>query len=164
MKHMLLKATVCLLAFVGAFGIALAASAGTDPREDYREYIEELCGKRAICPELIEALIEQESGWDASAVNGDRIGLMQVDRTVHRERMERLGVEDLSDPYDNILVGVDFLTELFGRHGDPAAVLMQYNAGYSSGSGLGAWEDGRLSSYAETILERAAELERLRGK
>lgn len=161
MKHMLLKATVCLLAFVGAFGIALAASAGADSREDYREYIEELCGKRAICPELIEALIEQESGWDASAANGDCIGLMQVDQAIHRERMEKLGVKELSDPYDNILVGVDFLADLFASYEDPAAVLMFYNAGYS---GLIAWEDGRVSSYAEEILERAAELERLRGK
>lgn len=42
--------------------------------------------------------------------------------------------------------------------------LMYYNAGHSDRYGLGAWQDGDLSRYADQILERAAELERIHGK
>lgn len=140
------------------------SSAAEGNREDWIEYIEQVCEKRSICPELVEAIIETESSWDPNAQNGTCIGLMQIDQVCHWERMERLDVDNLWDPYDNILVGVDFLEELFREYEDPAAVLMYYNAGRSARYGLGAWQDGKLSSYAERILERSAELERLHGK
>lgn len=146
------------------FGSAIMVHAGSSYEEDYREYIEQLCEERNICPELVEAVIEKESSWDPNAVNGTCIGLMQIDQVIHWERMERLGIRDLSDPYDNILAGVDFLGELFEKYGDPSAVLMYYNAGYSDICGLGAWDDGKISSYAEEILKRSEELERLHGK
>ena len=109
-------------------------------------------------------MIERESSWEPDAQNGTCIGLMQIDQVYHWERMQRLGVTDLRDPYENILVGVDFLEELFWKYEDPAAVLMYYNAGHSDRYGLGAWQDGDLSRYADQILERAAELERIHGK
>lgn len=77
---------------------------------------------------------------------------------------DREGWTDLRDPYENILVGVDFLEELFWKYEDPAAVLMYYNAGHSERYGIGAWQNGDLSQYADQILERAAELERIHGK
>ena len=75
--------------------------------------------------------------------------------------MERLGVEDLLDPYDNILIGTDFLAELAQEYGDLYAVLMYYNAGYD---GLRDWRAGKYSDYAIAVSERAAELERAHGK
>ncbi len=140
------------------------AEAGCNRQEDYEEYIERICQNRNICPEFVEAMIEKESSWNPKAENGTCIGLMQVDRSIHYSRMEKLGVSDLSDPYDNILVGVDFLEELFYKYEDPAAVLMYYNAGLSKSSGLDAWRAGKISSYAEEILRRSEELERLHGK
>lgn len=41
--------------------------------------------------------------------------------------MERLGVDDLFDPYSNILVGADYLMELAEKHGDVALVLSIYH-------------------------------------
>ena len=127
---------------------------------DLEQYIEILCAPD-ICPEFVEALIERESRWNSEAVNGDCIGLMQISERWHKDRMRALGVKDLKDPFDNILVGVDYLRELFERYEDPGMVLMVYN-GDSRAKNLQA--TGELSEYAEWILNRSAELERQHGK
>lgn len=140
---------------------ALVVEARAEEKEAWIDYIEIICQERGICPELVEAIIERESGWDPEAVNGDCIGLMQVSEKWHQDRMERLGVTDLTDPYDNILVGVDYLAELFEQYEDIGAVLMKWNGD----SGLSEYlETGELSEYAEKVLSRSAELERLHGK
>lgn len=130
-------------------------------QEELEEYIEYVCESRHICPELVEAMIERESRWNPNAINGDCMGLMQISERWHQERMERLGVTDLFDPYDNILVGVDYMAELFERYEDPGMVLMVYN-GDSRAKDLQS--TGNLSEYAEWILTRSAELEREHGK
>lgn len=148
-------------------GLAIASALvdrkveAAERQEELEEYIEAVCEPRHICPELIEATIERESRWDPKAVNGDCMGLMQISERWHRERMERLGVTDLFDPYDNILVGVDYMAELFEKYEDAGMVLMVYN-GDSRAKDLQATEN--LSEYAEWILNRSAELEREHGK
>lgn len=138
--------------------LVMDADAGAD---DFTEYIETVCEGYNICPELIEAVIERESGWDPKAENGGCIGLMQISQKWHKDRMERLGAKDLKNPYDNILVGVDYLAELFEKHEDVGWVLMTYNGDSRANRYL---ETGKLSEYAEWILERSAELEREHGK
>lgn len=130
-------------------------------QEELEEYIEAICEPRHICPELIEATIERESRWNPEAVNGDCIGLMQISERWHRERMERLGVTDLFDPYDNILVGVDYMAELFERYEDPGTVLMVY---HGEKNAIEKASSGGISGYADWILTRSAELEREHGK
>ena len=132
--------------------------------DEWESYTEVVCEERNICPELVQAIIERESSWNPKAKNGDCIGLMQINPKYQQERMKKFGVTDLTDPYDNILVGTDYLLELFEKYGDVYAVLMFYNAGYSENYGLKAWEDGRYSKYAIEVSERSAELERLHGK
>ena len=142
----------------------MASSLLLDASSDKKliSHIEDVCLEYNICPELIEAIIERESSWIPDAENGDCIGLMQVSERWHRDRMERLGAEDLKDPYDNILVGVDYLAELFDKYEDVGMVLMVYN-GDSTAEHY--WETGQgLSRYATGILERSAELEREHGK
>ena len=129
--------------------------------EEWRDYIEIVAADYNICPELVEAVIERESSWRPDAVNGPCIGLMQINPAHHAERMERLGVEDLLDPYDNILAGTDFLAELFQKFEDTYGVLMFYNAGYA---GLREWIAGKYSDYAVEVAARSAELEREHGK
>ena len=135
-------------------------------KEKWLSYIEEVCEERNICPELVEAIIERESSWRPDVRNGECVGLMQINPKYQEERLEKFGLvaADLADPYDNILVGTDYLLELFEKYEDVYAVLMFYNAGYSQKYGLGAWEDGRYSNYAVEVSERSAELERMNGK
>ena len=144
-------AAVGILMFAG-----IRVDAKVDELESWQAYIEVVCEQKDICPELVQALIETESNWDPEARNGDCIGLMQISEYWHQDRMERLGVTDLTDPYDNILVGVDYLQELTCIYVDQAMVLMIYNG---DSRAWRFWETGEMSEYAAKILERAAELE-----
>ena len=157
----MLIAGMVLVGLIVASALVDRKVEAAERQEELEEYIEAICEPRHICPELIEATIERESRWNPSAVNGDCMGLMQISERWHRERMERLGVTDLFDPYDNILVGVDYMAELFERYEDPGMVLMVYN-GDSRAKNLQA--TGELSEYAEWILNRSSELERQHGK
>lgn len=157
MTYVIVTSIIIIILFF-AFGVLADAES---EKEGWIDYIEVIAEEKNICPELIEAIIEQESSWDPKAKNGDCIGLMQVSLKWHRDRMERLGVSDLLDPYDNILVGIDYLAELFEKYEDPALVLMIYNGDCKFPRCL---ETGEMSEYASKILERSAELERLHGK
>lgn len=113
-----------------------------------------------ICPEFIEALAYQESRYHADVVSADGkyIGLCQISPACHKKRMEKLGVDDLTDVDGNIAVACDYLAELFEQYeGDVDVVVMCYNGDYS-------WKRGNVSNYAKEIVERSAELERLHGK
>lgn len=158
MAIFLIFTTVCVSVIMWA---ALVAEVRAEEKESWIDYIEIICQERNICPELVEAIIEAESSWNPKAQNGDCIGLMQVSESWHKDRMARLGVTDLTDPYDNILVGVDYLAELFERYEDVGAVLMKYNGDSRLPEYL---ETGEMSKYAEKILTRSAELERMHGK
>ena len=79
---------------------------------EYLPYIKGISNEYHICPEMVMAIIEHESSGQADVKNGGCKGLMQIYEKYHRDRMERLGVEDLYDPYGNILVGCDYLAEL----------------------------------------------------
>lgn len=150
-----------IIGVVAAVSILMYASirvdAKVDELESWQAYIEVVCEQKDICPEFVQALIEQESNWKPDARNGDCVGLMQISEKWHQDRMEKYGVTDLTDPYDNILIGVDYLAELFRRYEDPAMVLMIYNG---DSRAWRYWETGEMSKYAAKILERAAELER----
>lgn len=116
-----------------------------------------------ICPELLQALIFYESGNQRTAVSrwGD-IGYMQANPRWMRPWMDKLGVTDLMDGYSNILVGTDYLVELFQKYEDPVLVLMVYNQGPDKATKL--YESGEISKYAGRILELAEQLERHHGK
>lgn len=114
-----------------------------------------------ICPELLQALIEHESGGDANAENAGCKGLCQINEKYHKDRMKRLGVTDLYDEYGNILVAADYLMEIADEYEEISLVLDIY---HGSSKALSNYENGIVSSYAEDILTRSAELERQHGK
>jgi hypothetical protein len=81
----------------------------------------------SIDPELVLAVIQAESGFDAVALsNRNAQGLMQLIPAT----AERFGVKDVWDPIENILGGTAYLHWLI-RHfsGDVKLVLAAYNAG-----------------------------------
>lgn len=130
--------------------------------EDVIRFTEEIGNRYGICPELLQAIVFYESSNNpmVKSAGGDT-GYMQVNKKWHKDRMDRLGVTDLTDGYGNILVGTDYLAELAGKYEDISLVLMKYN-GDSKAEKL--YEQGKMSEYAEKILSLAGELERLHGK
>ena len=129
--------------------------------EEIQGYCVEVGELYGVCPELLMAMIESESGGNPNAENGSCKGLMQVSERWHKDRMEKLGVADIYDEYGNILVATDYLMELADEYEDIGYVLDTYNGNSKADYN---YENGILSYYAEKILERSAELERIHGK
>lgn len=124
-------------------------------------YCEEIGMQYGICPELLEAIMESESSGDPNARNGNCKGLMQINESYHKERMDKLGVTDIYNARGNILLAADYLAELFMEHGDVGTVLMVYN-GSKNAQARGGQAD--YTKYAQTIMKRSEQLERLHGK
>lgn len=126
---------------------------------DLQAHIFEECEKHGIAPAIVIAVIERESRYDSQAIGDDgcSIGLMQIQKKWHLERMDKLGCTDLLDPYQNITVGVDYLAELFQKDLEVYWVLMAYNGGPSYANKKLA--SGNYSTYAIEVADRAAELE-----
>lgn len=132
-----------------------------DVPEEVAEISGELGEQYNICPELIQAVCYVESRFQADAEGGGCVGIMQIAPKWHKDRMDRLGVTDLTDMRQNMTVGVDYLAELAAGDIDIAEALMRYHGESDVDSRL---SDGEVSGYAEEILELSAELEREHGK
>lgn len=87
------------------------------------------CEEAGITYELALAVIRKETGFqNVMGDNGNSYGYMQIQPRWHEDRMERLGVTDLTDPYSNFRVGCDFLAELLSKYTLEEA-LTAYNSG-----------------------------------
>ena len=129
--------------------------------EPYQDHIFNLCEKYEIAPEIIVAMIERESNYNASAVgdDGKSVGLMQIQEHNHYDRIERLGVTNLFDPVDNVEVGIDYLAQCIKRNGGNIEMaLMAYNAG-QKGAETNYFSKGIYSNaYSQKVLEIAQRL------
>jgi hypothetical protein len=119
------------------------------------KYIREISSKYGMDPELIMSVVQQESRYNPKAKNGNCLGLMQVSTRWHKDRAKRLGVKDFYDSYGNILLGVDYLSELLKQYKDIRLVLMMYNMSHDTA--LKIYRNGQISTYAKIILTRAEE-------
>lgn len=127
-----------------------------------------ICNQYGVDYEMVFALIELESKcrYDAAGDDGNSVGYMQIQGQWHEDRMKRLGVDDLTNPFQNILVGVDILAEIQGQIIESgtapemvaADTLAVYNYGMQ-GARRYLWANGvHLYSYNQAILDRAEEL------
>lgn len=120
-----------------------------------------VCREYGVDYEIVFALIERESlcRWDITGDDGESVGYMQIQERWHKDRMERLGVTDLKNPFQNIRVGVDYMAELLERTGgDNMDMLAAYNYGYA-GAKRCLWDEGvHEYSYNTEIMERARQL------
>lgn len=126
--------------------------------EDIQEHIFATCEEYDVSPEIVIAVIERESQFDSATIgdNGKSVGLMQIQSRWHQERMDRLGCNDLADPFQNITVGVDYLAELQANDPDVYWVLMAYNGGPSYANKMA--KKDKVSEYAASVVKRTKEL------
>ena len=94
---------------------------------DLDRLIRDIGSRHDVDPELIHAVIRQESNYDPFAVSPKgALGLMQLLPST----AERFGVKDVFVPAENIQGGVKYLRYLMDRYPRQAAlVLAAYNAG-----------------------------------
>jgi len=124
---------------------------------ELQSYIVQLCEQYQIEPELVLAVIEHESDFNAAASgdNGNSHGLMQIQPRWHQERMARLECSDLFDPWQNVTVGVDILAELLAEHETVSMALMVYNAGLSGANAYWFSHGIYSNEYSQSVLSIA---------
>lgn len=93
----------------------------------YEPYIRQASAKYQLDPELVKAVIKQESNFNRQDVSRKGAqGLMQLMPDTAR----KLGVEDAFDPWENIHGGVRYLRMMLEHFdGDLEKALAAYNAG-----------------------------------
>ena len=126
--------------------------------KDLQNHIMDICEERNIDPRVAFAMIKCESGFRAEATgdSGNSLGLMQIQPRWHYARMERLGCDNLLDPYQNVTVGLDLFGDLLKHYGNVEHALMAYNGGGSYANEMIA--AGQISTYALRVIECAESL------
>ena len=118
-------------------------------------------------PQLVAAVIYQESKFDAGAVSSSgAVGLMQLLPSTGQGIADRTGgnswtPEDLRDPELNIRYGSWYLRHLLDKYGDEQLALAAYNAGQTN---VDSWrEQGVGIQFPETrhYVARVQELKRI---
>ena len=112
-----------------------------------------------IEPELLQAIAWVESRYKVDAVSHSNAkGICQIMEKWHSGRMQKLGVEDIFDPYGSVLLCADIIDELrtytYGH--DINFVLMAYNMG-ADGAAI-QHESGRVTRYAIDVMNKYNEL------
>ena len=114
---------------------------------EVQQALHEACLATGLREEIALAVIRKETTYrNVMGDGGNSYGYMQVQPRWHADRMERLGVTDLMDPYQNFLVGCDFLMELTAKYDLPVALTV-YNSGKTG-----------VSDYAKTVMQYLDEL------
>jgi soluble lytic murein transglycosylase-like protein len=90
-------------------------------------YVQEASRREGFTPDLLRAVIQQESGYQPCAVSSKgALGLMQL----MPGTADDMGVVDVFDPRENISGGARYLGEMLMRYGgDLEKALAAYNAG-----------------------------------
>lgn len=143
------------------FGEKVATYYNVPLGREIQDQIFDLCIKYGLDEKIVLAMCWRESLFRADAVgdNGHSFGLMQIQERYHGERMERLGVDNLLDPVQNVTVGIDFIAELYGKYGDIEKALVCYNCG-EYGARQNFFSRGVYSSqYSRAVIEYANSLE-----
>lgn len=106
-------------------------------------FVSEAAAKYDLDPALIEAVIKQESAYDAGAQSHvGAQGLMQL----MPETAKELGVENSFDPRQNVMGGAKYLRQLMDQFdGNLTKVIAGYNAGPGAVSHYGG-----VPPYTET--------------
>jgi cell wall-associated NlpC family hydrolase len=94
---------------------------------EYQTYVQQAANQSGLDPNLIAAVIQQESRWNPTAVSpAGAQGLMQLMPATARA----LGVTDANDPSQNITAGARYLAQHMQTHqGNLPLALAAYNAG-----------------------------------
>lgn len=116
-----------------------------------QHHIKDICAEYDVDMELVLAIIQRESEYKADAISADGLayGLMQIVPICHKERMNRLEVSDILNPYQNVEVGIDTLAYLFERYNNTNYVLMCYNMGEGRAAKCGKTE----TAYTRDIMQ-----------
>ncbi len=124
-------------------------------RVQIQALVEKAARRHDVDPQLVHAVIRQESDYDPFAVSSKgAMGLMQLMPAT----ADRFGVQNIFDPAENVQGGVQYLRHLLDRYnGDPRLTLAAYNAGEGAVDRYGG-----IPPYRETV-DYVSKVRRLYG-
>lgn len=131
--------------------LKLSTPSSSSPLQDIVKYASQQTG---IEPNLIAAIINQESGGKTNAVSpAGAQGLMQL----MPETARSLGVTDPNDPVQNVMGGSKYLRQMMDRYGgDITKALAAYNAGPGNVDKYGGVPPfAETQNYVPSVLEKA---------
>lgn len=126
-------------------------------------YLYCLCSQSGVDYATALGVIEVESSyhWDAVSGYGAK-GYMQVYQEAHKDRIKRLEISDIMNPYQNIRAGVDYLAELVDKYnGNYEKVLTSYRWGVTGAYVDYYSKDQTSCEYTEMVMAAA---ERIRNQ
>lgn len=121
-----------------------------------------MCRRYKVSYAVVLAMFEAESGyrWNPQD-SGMAAGYMQIVPECHRERMERLGVQDAWNPYQNIHLGIDYLAELLEANQKNYKIALTAYRWGPEGARREYFSNGKYTcDYAEDVMERAERIEK----
>lgn len=125
------------------------------PMEDELQlFVIRECEEHHIDPAVVMGMAQRESQFTADAIGdgGDALGMWQVQPRWHQDRMDKLGATDLLDPYQCVIVAVDYLSELLDIYdGDIEKALTAYNQGSYKGV---------VSNYAKSVVKNSENIKK----
>lgn len=123
--------------------------------------IDQAAAEFHVEPDLVRAVISQESGGKANQVSeADARGYMQVLPSTAAEVAAEIGLMDydLQDPEDNIRIGTAYLAKLLQRFKDKELALTAYHSGPGRVSGLiGGNTNAKLADILDALGPRGQE-------
>ena len=142
----------------GASRVGIAKGKGDSA---FSGFIEAASGRYELDAELIQAVIEAESGFNERAKSpAGAMGLMQLMPATARS----LGVEDALDASQNIDGGSRYLRMMLDRFGTVELALAAYNAGPGNVRKFGGIPPFKeTQAYVEKVTRRWRELKGLSG-
>ena len=155
--HALVRTDLRALLRRPASGLALRAASLAYPLA-FRDQITRVAQGASIPPDLLQALMREESALDPHALSSTgALGLTQVMPATARMVAQRLKIRGfqtarLLEPDTNIRIGGTYLGELYAQFRHPALALASYNAGPGAVAG---WVKARggmpLDAFVEEI-------------
>ena len=119
---------------------------------ELESHIDAAAARYNLDADLVRGVIWTESRGVVDADNGLCYGLMQINTKYADVFCEGAGVQNITDPKNNILAGCWWLAEVLEwADGDEILALMAYNMGQTGA--WKRWEAGtRSTTYSDTVL------------
>ena len=116
-----------------------------------------------ISPILLQAIARVESQYTTDLTNSSgAVGICQVVPKYNKDRMDRLGITDLKNPYYNMVLCAEYIKDMrtlspYGN--DQNFIIMSYHAGINGATSK--YEKNMSTDYVTSVSQTIKELEEM---